>query len=167
MKIKYWHILFLLHYQLVILLLASICWVYRCISTIFGGNGFPSVSRTPYITVSKNSFGTFLGYVARNYPTIGSGGDFGVVLAGASIASFTFNKAGSGYKKIMPIFLNGSPGIYSGFPANVVNGVVTSIIIGNCSGYSTVPTVCISGGGGTGVNIACTVAAGSVSSFTI
>jgi hypothetical protein len=37
-------------------------------STIFGGNGFPTISRTPYLTILDNSFGTFLGYTAGNYP---------------------------------------------------------------------------------------------------
>jgi hypothetical protein len=30
-------------------------------STIFGGNGFPTVSRTPFITVLGNNFCTFIG----------------------------------------------------------------------------------------------------------
>ena len=37
-------------------------------ATIFGGNGYPSVSRTPYITVTANNFGTFLGFTAGTYP---------------------------------------------------------------------------------------------------
>ena len=39
--------------------------------TIFGGNGFPTVSRTPYITILNNNFGTYLGLTAGNYPTAG------------------------------------------------------------------------------------------------
>jgi hypothetical protein len=42
------------------------------ISTIFGGNGFPTISRTPYITILNNNFGTFLGYTAGNYPNTGN-----------------------------------------------------------------------------------------------
>ena len=30
--------------------------------------GYPSVSRTPYITITANTFGTFLGFTAGNYP---------------------------------------------------------------------------------------------------
>ena len=33
-----------------------------------GGNGYPSVSRTPYITILNNKLGTFLGFTANNYP---------------------------------------------------------------------------------------------------
>jgi len=41
--------------------------------TIFGGNGFPSVSRTPYIQIlSTNTFGTFLGFSDGYYPSIGT-----------------------------------------------------------------------------------------------
>ena len=42
------------------------------ISTIFGGSGFPTVSRTPYITILSNNFGTFLGYTAGTFPSAGS-----------------------------------------------------------------------------------------------
>ena len=37
------------------------------IGTIFNGNGFPSVSRTPYITISTN-ITNFLGFTAGSYP---------------------------------------------------------------------------------------------------
>ena len=40
--------------------------------TIFG-NGFPTVSRTPFITILNNNFGTFLGYTTGSYPIQGSG----------------------------------------------------------------------------------------------
>ena len=33
--------------------------------------GYPSVSRTPYITILNNNFGTFLGFTAGNYPAAG------------------------------------------------------------------------------------------------
>ena len=35
--------------------------------TIFGGNGFPTVSRVPYITILNNNFGTFLGFPVGTY----------------------------------------------------------------------------------------------------
>ena len=41
-------------------------------STIFGGNGFPTASRTPFITILGNNFGTFLGYTAGTFPSAGS-----------------------------------------------------------------------------------------------
>ena len=137
------------------------------ISTIFGGNGFPTVSRTPYITILNNNFGTFLGYTAGNYPNTGSGCTFGVVLAGASIASFTINTAGSGYKGRLPVVLTGGAGTNSGFTATVTNGVITAINAGTSSGYTTAPTVSVTGGGGTGINITCVLSGASIGAFTI
>ena len=43
-------------------------------ATIFGGNGFPTVSRTPYITITNNNFGTFFGFTAGDYPAGGTTG---------------------------------------------------------------------------------------------
>jgi hypothetical protein len=137
------------------------------ISTIFGGNGFPTISRTPYITILNNNFGTFLGYTAGNYPNIGSGCTFSVVLAGASIASFTINTAGSGYKGKLPVVLTGGAGTNSGFTATVTNGVITAINAGTSSGYTTAPTVSVTGGGGTAINITCVLSGASIGAFTI
>jgi hypothetical protein len=139
----------------------------RTISTIFGGNGFPTISRTPYITILNNNFGTFLGYTAGNYPNTGSGCTFGVVLAGASIASFTINTASSGYKGRLPVVLTGGAGTNSGFTATVTNGVITAINAGTSSGYTTAPTVSVTGGGGTGINITCVLSGASIGAFTI
>ena len=36
-------------------------------ATLFCGNGYPSVSRTPYFTVTANNFGTFLGLTAGTW----------------------------------------------------------------------------------------------------
>ena len=140
----------------------------RTISTIFGGNGFPTVSRTPYITILSNNFGTFLGYTAGNYPNTGSDCTAGnVVLTGASIASFTINTAGSGYKGSLPVVLTGGAGTNSGFTATVTNGVITAINAGTSSGYTTAPTVSVTGGGGTGINITCVLSGASIGAFTI
>lgn len=140
----------------------------RTISTIFGGNGFPTVSRTPYITILSNNFGTFLGYTAGNYPNTGSGCTAGnVVLAGATIASITVNTAGSGYRGTLPVVLTGGAGTYSGFTATVINGVITAINAGTSSGYTTAPTVSVTGGGGTGINITCVLSGASIGAFTI
>ena len=61
------------------------------ISTIFGGKGFPTVSRTPYITITGNNFGTFLGFTAGNYPAIGStanySGNSGITPVGSTVNS--------------------------------------------------------------------------------
>jgi hypothetical protein len=139
----------------------------RTISTIFGGNGFPTISRTPYITILNNNFGTFLGYTAGNYPNTGSGCTFGVVLAGASIASIVVNQQGTGYKGRLPVVLTGGAGTNSGFTATVTNGVITAINAGTSSGYTTAPTVSVTGGGGTGINITCVLSGASIGAFTI
>jgi hypothetical protein len=136
-------------------------------STIFGGNGFPTVSRTPFITILGNNFGTFLGYTAGSYPIQGSGANIVPVLSTTSIASFTINNSGSGYQGTLPIVLTGGGGTYSGFTANVVNGVITSINAGTSSGYTSVPTVSITGGGGSGVNITCVLSGNTIGTFTI
>ena len=39
------------------------------ISTIFNGAGFPTVSRTPSLSILVNTFGTFLGFSAGDYPS--------------------------------------------------------------------------------------------------
>ena len=136
-------------------------------STIFGGNGFPTVSRTPFITILGNNFGTFLGYTAGSYPIQGSGANIVPVLSTTSIASFTINNSGSGYQGTLPIVLTGGGGTYSGFTANVVNGVITSINAGTSSGYTSPPTVSITGGGGSGVNITCVLSGNTIGTFTI
>ena len=46
--------------------------------------GYPTVSRTPYITVTSNNFGTFLGFTAGNYPAAGTTSSFS---ANSSITS--------------------------------------------------------------------------------
>lgn len=135
--------------------------------TIFGGNGFPTVSRTPYITILANNFGTFLGYTTGSYPIQGSGANIVPVLSTTSIASFTINNSGSGYQGTLPIVLTGGGGTYSGFTANVVNGIITSINAGTSSGYTSAPTVSITGGGGSGVNITCVLSGNTIGTFTI
>ena len=139
------------------------------ISTIFGGNGFPAVSRTPYITILNNNFGTFLGFTAGNYPSLPGNDAIGnnVVLTGTSISSFTINNAGTGYRGTLPVVLTGGGGTYSGFTATVVNGVITAINAGTSSGYTTAPAVSITGGGGTGVNITCVLSGATIGTFTI
>ena len=136
-------------------------------STIFGGNGFPTASRTPFITILGNNFGTFLGYTAGSYPIQGSGANIVPVLSTTSIASFIINNAGSGYQGTLPVVLTGGGGTYSGFTANVVNGVITTINAGTSSGYTTAPTVSITGGGGSGVNITCVLSGNTIGTFTI
>ena len=138
-------------------------------STIFGGNGFPVVSRTPYITILNNNFGTFLGFTAGNYPSLPGNDATGnnVVLTGATINSFTINNAGTGYRGTLPVVLTGGGGTYSGFTATVVNGAITAINAGTSSGYTTAPTVSVTGGGGTGINITCVLAGGSIGTFNI
>jgi hypothetical protein len=76
-------------------------------STIFGGNGFPTVSRTAFITILGNNFGTFLGYTAGSYTIQGSGANIVPVVCTASIASFTINNAGSGYQGTLPSVVTG------------------------------------------------------------
>jgi hypothetical protein len=138
------------------------------ISTIFDGNGFPTVSRTPFITILNNSFGTFLGYTTGSYPIQGSGTIINnITLSTTSIASFTINTAGTGYKGTLPIVLTGGGGTYSGFTANVVNGIITTINAGTSSGYTTAPSVSIAGGGGTGVNITCVLSGALIGAFTV
>ena len=138
-------------------------------STIFGGNGFPTVSRTPYITILANSFGTFLGFATGNYPSIPGQDATGnnVVLTGTTISSFTINTAGTGYRGTLPVVLTGGGGTFSGFTATVVNGVITTINAGTSSGYTTAPTVSITGGGGSGVNITCVLSGATIGAFTI
>ena len=138
-------------------------------STIFGGNGFPTISRTPYMTILNNDFGTFLGFSAGNYPNVGSGASFTAVLAGASIASFTINNAGSGYRGSLQVTISGGSGTNSGFYANVENGVIKSITIGTSSGYSTPPTSIgvIGGGSGTGFAATVTVVANVITAINI
>jgi hypothetical protein len=46
--------------------------------TIFGGNGFPTVSRTPYLEVLANNFGTFLGFGAGTFPNSGQTTNYSV-----------------------------------------------------------------------------------------
>jgi hypothetical protein len=102
-----------------------------------------------------NNFGTFLGYTAGSYPIQGCGANIVPVLSTASSASFTINNAGTGYQGTLPIVLTGGGGTYSGFTANVINGIITSINAVTSSGYTSASTVSITGGGGTGVNITC------------
>ena len=136
-------------------------------STIFGGNGFPAVSRTPFITILGNNFGTFLGYTAGSYPIQGSGASIVPVLATTSLASFTIDNAGTGYRGTLPVVLTGGGGTYSGFTANVINGVITSINAGTSSGYTSAPTVSLTGGGGSGVNITCVLSGATIGAFTV
>lgn len=42
------------------------------VNTIFDGNGFPNVSRTPYFTILSNDFQTYLGFSAGTYPIAGT-----------------------------------------------------------------------------------------------
>ena len=46
--------------------------------TIFGGNGYPTVSRTPYLEVLSNNFGTFLGFNAGTFPNAGQSSNYSV-----------------------------------------------------------------------------------------
>jgi hypothetical protein len=48
-----------------------------------------------------------------------------------------------------------------------MNGIITSINAGTSSGYTTAPTVSITGGGGTGVNITCVFSGATIGAFTI
>ncbi len=82
------------------------------------------------MTIWNNDFRTFLGFSAGNYPNVGRSASFTAVLAGASIASITITNAGSGYRGTLPVTISGGTGTNSGFTANVVNGVITSINIG-------------------------------------
>ena len=138
-------------------------------STIFGGNGFPTVSRTPYMTILNNNFGVFLGFTPGNYPSLPGNDATGnnVILTGTAISSFTINTAGTGYRGTLPVVLTGGGGTYSGFSATVVNGVITGINAGTSSGYTTAPTVSITGGGGSGVNITCVLSGATIGTFTI
>ena len=138
-------------------------------STIFGGNGFPTASRTPFITILGNNFGTFLGYTAGSYPIQGSGAVIsGITLSTTSIASFTINNAGSGYQGTLPVSITGGAGTNSGFSANVINGVITSINIGTSSGYTTAPTtITITGGGGSGFAATFTVVSNVITAVNI
>ena len=63
-------------------------------ATIFGGNGFPTVSRTPYITITNNNFGTFLGFTAGNYPAGGTTGgkSFGTSINYAPAVNKSYSK---------------------------------------------------------------------------
>ena len=130
----------------------------------FGGNGFPTASRTPFITIYAN---TFLGYTAGSYPIQGSGASIVPVLATTSLASFTIDNAGTGYRGTLPVVLTGGGGTYSGFTANVINGVITSINAGTSSGYTSASTVSLTGGGGSGVNITCVLSGNTIGAFTI
>ncbi len=125
-----------------------------------GGNGFPTASRTPFTTIYANNFGTFLGYTAGAYPIQGSGAIIsGITLVTTSLASFSLSMlVHQGYQVIrgtLPGVLTGGGGTCSGFSANVVNGIITSINAGTSSVDTTAPTVSVTDGGGTGVNITC------------
>lgn len=138
-------------------------------STIFGGNGFPTASRTPFITILGNNFGTFLGYTAGSYPIQGSGAVIsGITLSTTSIASFTIDNAGTNYRGTLPVVLTGGGGTYSGFTANVINGFIMSINAGTSSGYTSAPTVSLTtAGGGSGANITCVLSGNTIGAFTI
>jgi hypothetical protein len=51
--------------------------------------------------------------------------------------------------------------------ATVTNGVITAINAGTSSGYTSAPTVSVTGGGGTGINITCVLSGASIGAFTI
>ncbi len=56
--------------------------------------------------------------------------------------------------------------MYSGFTAAVVNGVITGINADTSSRYITAPTVSITGGGESGVNITCVLSGATIGIFT-
>ena len=66
----------------------------------------------------------------------------------------------------MPVVLAGCSGTNSGFTANVVLDVITSINFGSSSGFTSAPTVAFNGAG-SGSNVTCTVSVGVITSLTI
>ena len=126
-------------------------------STIFNNNGFPSVSRTPYITLpqlsnSTSTLGDFLGFgsysASVNIPALtGSGASITANLTSTSVSSLTIT-GGSNYVNPSVSFSGGGG---SGALATLIitNGVITGYnLISGGTGYATAPTCTITNNGG-------------------
>ena len=58
-------------------------------TTIFGGNGFPTASRTPYLEILSNSnFGTFLGFPTGTYPAPAQASNYSINSLITPVGSF-------------------------------------------------------------------------------
>ena len=126
-------------------------------TTIFGGLGFPSTSRTPYITIpalaSTPTIGQFLGFGSASGPVnlpaqTGSGASITANITGNAVTSLTISLGGTNYVNPSVVFSGGGG---SGAIASLVvsNGVITGYnIISQGSGYTSAPSVQVVANGG-------------------
>ena len=126
-------------------------------TTIFGGLGFPTTSRTPYITLPQltttPTLGTFLGFGSTsgtvNLPAqTGSGASITANITGNAVTSLTISLGGTNYVNPGVAFSGGGG---SGAQATLVitNGVITGYnLISGGTGYSSAPSVQVVANGG-------------------
>ena len=123
-------------------------------STIFGGLGFPSTSRTPFIVLpflsSSSTLGTFLGFGSYTQPTFLpplTPQPVSITSGGASIVA----TVGSG----------------AVITANITANAISSLTISNGGSNYTNPIINFSGGGGSGANITLITTNGVITGYNI
>ena len=133
--------------------------------------GYPTVSRTPYITIassgSGSKIGTFLGFSGGDYPSLGGGAVITANLSRSLNASPTISGTMTGYTTGQSLVFSGGGG--SGAVGTIIatSGVITGISLTNAgTGYSSPPTVSVSGVG-SGAVLTFTLQPGGVGSLTI
>jgi len=150
-------------------------------STVFGGYGFPTISRTPFVVLpflktssASSTIGDFLGYGSYTTPTFipaitsqqittsAGGASITANITGDAVSSLTIGSGG--YNYVNP-FISFSGGGGSGAVASLIvsNGVITGYNLSNGgTGYTSAPTCTVSPS-----PITATISAGGVSGLTI
>ena len=133
--------------------------------------GYPTISRTPYITIATtgtgSKLGTFLGFSGGDYPSLGGGAVITANLSRSLNATPTITGTMTGYTTGQSLIFTGGGG--SGAVGTIIatSGAITGISLTNAgTGYSSPPTVSISGGG-SGAVLTFTLQPGGVGSLTI
>jgi len=148
-------------------------------STIFNNNGFPSVSRTPYITLpqlsnSTSTLGNFLGFgsysASVNIPALtGSGASISPIYTATPLStSTTIINGGSGY--INGSIINFTGGVYTTPASGLIiatAGIITAISMTNTGSYTVPPTGYTIVSVGSGAVIGYSLVATSISGLTI
>jgi hypothetical protein len=121
-------------------------------TTIFDGLGYPTVSRTPYITIpqlsySSSTFGSYTSTIDLPAQT-GSGASITSTLTSTAVSSLTISPGGTNYVNPGIVF-SGGGGSGASAILLISNGVITGYnIISGGTGYSSAPTCTIVPNGG-------------------